>query len=106
MRRAEIKVATAIVKHNIPIAFTDHLSPLMKGIFPDSEIAKNYSSARTKIGALSPFLQNCLVENMKQKPFTISIDGSNDTGNISDILLTSFITFIKGLIFKYIYIYI
>lgn len=102
MRRAEIKVATAIVKHNVPIAFTDHLSPLMKDIFPDSEIAKNYMSARTKTsciinGALKPFLKDSLVENMKQKPFTISIDGSNDTGNISNIMFTLWISILMPL---------
>ena len=46
--RAEVKVATVLAHHDIPIAVTDHLSPLFKDIFPDSSIAKLYSCARTK----------------------------------------------------------
>ena len=46
--RAEAKLVNALVQHNIPLAFTDHLSPLMKEIFPDSEVARNFASASTK----------------------------------------------------------
>ena len=86
-RRAEIKVAVTLVSHNIPIAFADHLSPLFKECFPDSKIAKKYCSARTKTSAIinkaiSPYLLNELVCNMKIKPFTLSTDGSNDTGDL------------------------
>ena len=49
MRRVEVKMATTMVKHNVPLAFADHLSPLLKDIFPDSEIAKAYSSVKTKM---------------------------------------------------------
>ena len=43
--RAEVKLTNALMKHNIPLAFADHL---MKEIFPDSEIARNFASASTK----------------------------------------------------------
>ena len=46
--RAEVKVATVLAHHDIPIAITEHLNPLFKDIFPDSSIAKLYSCARTK----------------------------------------------------------
>ena len=36
IRRGEVKVTATIVKHNVPLAFTEHLSPLFKEIFPDS----------------------------------------------------------------------
>lgn len=45
--KAEVKLTTVLAHHNIPIALTDHLSPLFKNIFPDSEIAKAYSCAHT-----------------------------------------------------------
>ena len=48
MRQAEVKMAATMVKHNVPLAFADHLSPFLKDIFPDSEIAKAYSSAKRK----------------------------------------------------------
>ena len=84
-RRAEVKVCTTLVKHNIPLAFADHLTPLFHEIFPDSDIAKAYSSGKTKTtciinGALQPYYKDQLVQQMKDGPFSISIDGSNDSG--------------------------
>ena len=85
MRRAEVKMTATMVKHNVPLAFADHLSPLLRDIFPDSEIAKVYNSAKTKTtcilnGALRPFYLGELIAEMKLGPFSLSIDGSNNTG--------------------------
>ena len=85
VRRAEVKVTSSMVKHNIPLAFAEHLSPLFREIFPDSEIAKAYGCGKTKTtcilnGALKPYYQNDLVQQMKDRPYSVSIDGSNDTG--------------------------
>lgn len=92
-RRAEVKVAVILVSHNIPLAFADHLSPLFKECFPDSKIAKKYCSARTKTSAIinkaiSPYLLNELVSNMRSKPFSLLTDGSNDTGDLFIISLS------------------
>ncbi|CAB3996138.1 Hypothetical predicted protein [Paramuricea clavata] len=81
--RAEVKVATMLVQHNIPLAVADELTPLFQDIFSDSEIAKNYSSRRTKTaciinGAVAPFFQQSLVEHVKNNPFSIAINGSSD----------------------------
>ena len=46
--RAEVKVANLLVQHNVPLAIADHLSPLVRDIFSDSETAQDYASARTK----------------------------------------------------------
>jgi hypothetical protein len=83
--RAEVKIANLLVQHNIPLAVTDHLSPIFKDVFPDSDTAKGYASARTKTtciinGSLAPHFRAALVEAMKNKPFAIAVDGSNDTG--------------------------
>lgn len=80
-----MKVANALVQHNIPLAFTDHLSPLMISIFPDSEVAKAFSSTSTKTtciinGALAPHFKSILVDSMKAGAYSIAVDGSNDTG--------------------------
>ncbi|KAL1268761.1 hypothetical protein QQF64_034124 [Cirrhinus molitorella] len=84
-RRAEVKMAATMVQHNIPLAFSDHLSPLLKECFPDSQIAQRYSSARTKTSAIinkciAPYLMNEQVKNLCSQPFTLATDGSNDTG--------------------------
>ena len=48
VRRAEVKMTATMVKHNVPLAFAEHLSPLFKVMFPDSEIAKGYGCGKTK----------------------------------------------------------
>ncbi len=78
-------MSTVLAHHDIPIAVTDHLSPLFRDIFPDSEIAKMYSCARTKTtcivnGALAKHFLRSLVEHMKAEPFSLATDGSNDSG--------------------------
>ena len=83
--RAEVKVATMLVKHNIPLAVSDELTPLFRDIFPDSEIAKAFSSRRTKTaciinGAIAPMYQKTLVECMRNGPYSIATDGSSDSG--------------------------
>ena len=70
---------------NVPLAFHDHLSPTVRSIFPDSKIAAKYHSASTKATcilneAVAPMLIDSLLESMKVHPFSISVDGSNDTG--------------------------
>ena len=80
-----MKTAVFIAHHNIPLSAMDHLSPLFRDIFPDSDIAKGFSSARTKTmcilnKALQPHFESLLVAQMKNEPFSLAVDGSNDTG--------------------------
>lgn len=83
--RAEVKITTVLAHHNVPIALADHLSPLFRDVFSDSEIAKAYSCARTKAtcilnGAVGQYFQMSLVDKMKTEPFSLATDGSNDSG--------------------------
>lgn len=60
--KAEVKVTNFLVEHNIPLAVSDHLSPLFRNIFTDSLIAKGFSSCRTKNTsmlnlAIAPYFQ-------------------------------------------------
>lgn len=78
-------MANALVQHNIPLSFADHLNPLLRDIFPDTLTAKAYASASTKTtwiinGSLAPYYKSSLVELMKSQPYSIAIDGSNDSG--------------------------
>ena len=41
-----------LVQHNIPFALVDELMPLFQDIFSDSDIAKNFSSRRTKTACI------------------------------------------------------
>ena len=81
--RAEVKIANLLVQH-IPLTIMDYLSPIFKDVFPVSETAKGYASARTKTTciinrSLAPHFRDALVEAMKNKPFAVAVDGSNDT---------------------------
>ena len=54
-------------------------------MFPDSAIAKKFGCARTKTtqilnGAMMPALQKYLVNYMKTQPFSLTNDGTSDTG--------------------------
>ena len=80
-----MKVAALLVSTNAPFSLSDQLSPLFKEIFSDSRIAAGYASKRTKTtciinGALKPHFRSKLVAEMKEKPYSIAVDGSNDVG--------------------------
>ena len=83
--KAEVMVTNFLVQHNLPISTADHLGPLFKAIFPDSKIASQYASARTKASAIlnyamRPHCHETLVEHCKSHPFSLGTDGSNDNG--------------------------
>ena len=80
-----MKVANFIEQHNLPLAVADHLSPLLRDVFPDSDMVRKYASSRTKTTcivnhSLAPHFQSLVVDAMRSQPFTICADGSNDTG--------------------------
>lgn len=81
----ELKMAVLTASSSIPLAFHDRLSPAIRSCFSDSTIGQNYHSASTKATcmlnlAVTPFLINKLADTMKSRPFSLSTDGSNDTG--------------------------
>ncbi|XP_056457345.1 zinc finger BED domain-containing protein 5-like isoform X2 [Gadus chalcogrammus] len=78
-------MTAGLVVHNIPLAFADHLGPLLKECFGDSKTAQEYRCARTKSScitneAIAPYFTQELVKEMKKAPYTLVTDGSNDTG--------------------------
>ena len=94
---AELLVTDFLVEHNLPMAVADSLGPLFTKAFPDSKIAKQYHCGATKTSyiindALAPYFLQKTVESMKTKPFTLSTDGSNDTGlaKMNPLTLTIF----------------
>ena len=72
-----------LAQHNVPLALADYLSPLIRDIF-DGEVAKGYACAKTKTTcilnrAAAPQFREDLVSLMQQTPYSLSVDGSNDT---------------------------
>ena len=82
--KAEVMVTNFLVQHNLPLATA--CRPLFKAIFPDSKIASFYASGRTKTSAMinvtmGPHCHTYLVNHCKSRhPFSLGMDGSNDTG--------------------------
>lgn len=70
------------VEHQQSFRSNDCTSQLFKVIFPDSDIAKKFASARTKTasiisGVLAPYAQKMLLSEVGAQPFSISVDASN-----------------------------
>ena len=73
-----------MVEHNVPLTVADHLSPIVRDIF-DGDVAKKYAYASTKItciisGALDTYFKASLLETMKNEPYPVTVNGSNDNG--------------------------
>ena len=82
---AELQMAVLTATSNVPLVVHDRLSPTIRKVFPDSKIASKYHSASTKATcmlneAVAPMLLHDFVERMKVQPFSLSVDGSNDSG--------------------------
>ena len=63
---AETMFAYFVTARNLPLAIADDFSKMVGKMFPDSEIARKYSSGRTKMtqivkGALAPQFEKVLV---------------------------------------------
>ena len=80
---AEVLWANFTAEHNLAFALSDHATKLLSVMFPDSNIAKKFSSARTKTTAvvtniLAPYVREKLIVAMKCKPFSLLFDEATD----------------------------
>lgn len=83
VKKAEIKVAAFIVEHNLPFRVMDHLSGLVATCFPDSKIAHDFSSKRTKTrsivkNVMAQQFRDQLEEVLKHTKFSVIIDETTD----------------------------
>ena len=51
--RAEVLMVQFLTEHNIAVSAADHLSSLVKTMFPDSQIASKFACHRTKATAIA-----------------------------------------------------
>ena len=82
--KAEILHTGFIVQHNISINTAEHLNKLYSKMFPDSKIVKNFHCSRTKAtcilnNALAHELKGYLCDFMKNEPYSLVNDDSNDS---------------------------
>ena len=80
--KAETLYTNFIVEHNLPLSVADHATKIFKEMFPDSDIAKSYSSGRSKSTAivqeLSLMKQEIITSQIQKAPYSLATDGSND----------------------------
>ena len=85
---AEVLFTGFILEHNLPFECSSHAGPLFRKMFPDSKIAAKYGCAATKTAciishAIAPSLHFHLLDLLRAEPFSLSVDGSSDTGTES-----------------------
>ena len=82
--RSEVKITIMIVHHNTFFNLSDHLTKIIKSEFQGSAAAEQFACGRTKtsviVNCIGDDFKAQLLSDMKQLPFSIMIDGSNDTG--------------------------
>ena len=80
---AECFFTCFIVEHNLPLNCADHVGSLLRKMFPENEIAKKYSCARTKTSAIISEVaarsQKTLACSLKEQALSLATDGTNDT---------------------------
>ena len=47
-----MKITNFVVEHNLPLAVSDHLTPLVHDVFSDSQIAKKVAGRRSKANTI------------------------------------------------------
>ena len=88
VQKAETLFVQCVAEHNLPFRIGDHFTKLVRGMFPDSDIARQFQCSRTKTSALvrygnGSFCHDKLVETLTStKPvyYSLLVDESNDRG--------------------------
>ncbi|XP_059397935.1 uncharacterized protein LOC132130252 [Carassius carassius] len=80
---AEVKMAMLCAKNNIPFTFHDDFNKCVADMFPDSAIARKYSTGKTKAtqiikGAIAAELEDELAKTRRSQPFSLMCDESNN----------------------------
>ena len=77
-------MAMLIVHHNTFFNLSDHLTKFISQEFKGSRAADNFACGRTKTGAIincvGKHMKEELVGDLKESPFSMMLDASNDTG--------------------------
>ena len=81
---AEVRMAMLVVPHNTFLNLSDYLTRYINNGFKGSRAAKNFSFGRTKTAAIfncvGDQFQLDLIDDLKKLPFSLMLDGSNETG--------------------------
>ncbi|XP_061784362.1 uncharacterized protein [Nerophis lumbriciformis] len=89
---AETKMSMLIAASDIPFSFADVFNKSVKDMFPDSEIARQYSNCRTRAtqimkGAIAPELDKEVIELCQNQPFGLMCDESTSRDTDKDFVI-------------------
>ena len=91
--RAELQYVYYLAEHDEAFLNSDHFTPLVKAMFPDSKIARNYKCSRTKCTILAktviaPEIQKQVVaELIRSQNYSILIDETTDRSTIKQLAI-------------------
>ncbi|KAJ8333719.1 hypothetical protein SKAU_G00410380 [Synaphobranchus kaupii] len=85
-------MAMLVAKQNVPFSFNDDFNKSVKDMFPDSNIAKQYSCGRTKAtqivkGAIAPALNKEVVQLCQNQPFGLLCDESTSRSTDKEFVI-------------------
>ena len=81
---AEVRMTMLVIHYNTFFNLSDHLTQYINNKFKGSCTAENLSCGRTKTAAIvncvGDLFQLDLMADFKKLPFSLMLDGKNDTG--------------------------
>ncbi|XP_047104588.1 uncharacterized protein LOC124740672 [Schistocerca piceifrons] len=90
--KAEIKLSAFLAEHNVAFLAADHLSSLLKDIFPDSDIAramtlKQHKARSILSNVIGTSHKEVLAKKLQHAKFSIMMDESTDIGTVKNFCL-------------------
>ena len=94
VREAEIRMAGFLSEHNLSFNLMDHFSDLLSKLCPDSKIATQFKSKRTKTkcivkNALAPYFHQELVQKLRGSHFSLIIDETTDVSSHKELAVVT-----------------
>ena len=81
---AMVECVNLAIQHNFVFNILEHLAPMIRQEISESERAKIFTCEKTKaatiINCIGDYFFEELKQGMQENPFSIMLDGSNDTG--------------------------
>ncbi|XP_050717436.1 uncharacterized protein LOC126999147 [Eriocheir sinensis] len=94
VKEGEVRLASFICEHDIPIRVVEHMPQLLQTICPDSQIAKQIKCGRTKLTSLINNVtgresSKQLITHLQSSKFSLIVDESTDKGCIKHLCMVA-----------------
>ena len=94
IRNAELRMAGFLCEHNLSFNIMDHFSDLLPELCPDSKIAAQFQSKRTKTSSivkntLSPYFHEQHVDCLQKRHFSVIIDETTDVSSCKELAIVT-----------------